>query len=142
MESSGYTVKEGYSKMFMESQQPPHSRVWQNIWQGDSLPKVNIFCWLMVHEKFLTLENMKKCGIQGPSRCALCNSEGETNRCLFLSAIIQNMYGDLFSLKFWKRLHCPTLGKKCLCHRKINTVVPSRKNQFSKGCGWRFQNLC
>jgi hypothetical protein len=51
------------------------------------------------------------------------------------------MYGDLFLLKFWKRLHFPTLGKKCLCHGKINTVVPSRKNQFSKGCGWRFLNL-
>jgi hypothetical protein len=30
-----------------------------------SLPKVNIFCWLMVHGKILTTENLKKRGILG-----------------------------------------------------------------------------
>jgi hypothetical protein len=70
----GYTVREGYSSLLIELQHPPRSRIWQNVWKDDSLLKINILFWLMVHENILTTENLQKQGIQQPSRCALCYS--------------------------------------------------------------------
>jgi hypothetical protein len=32
----------------------PSSQIWNHIWSGDALPKINIFCWIMVHGKLLT----------------------------------------------------------------------------------------
>jgi hypothetical protein len=40
---SGYTVKEGYSKMLMESQHPLHSRVWKTYGREIHFPKLISF---------------------------------------------------------------------------------------------------
>ena len=71
-----YTVKEGYKKLNMEPM--ANESLWKKVWHSDNIPKVNSFIWTLMHNKLLTAENLKKRGIAGPSRCALCNSESET----------------------------------------------------------------
>jgi hypothetical protein len=61
---------------------------------SDGLPKINIFCWIMVHGKLLTTENLQKREIQGPSRCALCRVEEEMIHHLF--------FEFFFSKLVWK----------------------------------------
>jgi hypothetical protein len=67
-----YSFKEGYSLLIQENSNYPRSRIWKFIGEGDSLPKINALCWVMVHNKLLTAKNMAKRGVQGPSRCTLC----------------------------------------------------------------------
>ena len=52
-----------------------------------------------MHNKLLTTENLKKRGIVGPSRCALCNMDEETTNHIFIQCKI--------SLKVWKSVLPP-----------------------------------
>ena len=40
-------------------------------------PKVNIFFWILLQNKILTLENLKKRGFIIVNRCVLCKNDGE-----------------------------------------------------------------
>ena len=66
----------------------------EKVWHLYSIAKINSFIWTLMHNKLLTTENLRKRGIAGPSRCALCNSEAETSNHIFLQCSI--------SLKFWQ----------------------------------------
>jgi hypothetical protein len=55
-----FSVKDGYTYLLYETQGPPSSNIWKEIWSGPSLPKINTFCWLLVHRKILTAENLLK----------------------------------------------------------------------------------
>ena len=59
-------------------------RLWKKVWHPDSIPKVNSFTEILLHNNILTAENLRKRGILGPSRCALCNSVEETSSHIFL----------------------------------------------------------
>ena len=87
-----YTVKEGYKRLTVEPVASEH--IWKKVWHPDSIPKVNSFCWLLIHNKLLTAENLRKRGVAGPSRCALCNNEEETSSHLFMHCSV--------SLKVWQ----------------------------------------
>ena len=69
-------------------------RIWKQVWHSNSIPKVNNFIWLLLHNKLLTAENLRKRGISGPSRCAMCNSTEETSSHIFLQCKV--------SLSVWK----------------------------------------
>jgi hypothetical protein len=55
-----YIVKARYNSLLQDVSNPLCSRIWQFIWKGDLLPKINVFNWLMVHGRLLTVENYKK----------------------------------------------------------------------------------
>jgi hypothetical protein len=40
----GYTVKSGYKQLLEDNDIPPKSTIWREIWNPNSLPKINIFC--------------------------------------------------------------------------------------------------
>jgi hypothetical protein len=67
MGKKGYYVKQWYYYMLLNSHVPPWDRISQLIWQGESLPKFNVLCWIMVHGKLLTNKNLQKRGSQVPS---------------------------------------------------------------------------
>ena len=66
-------------------------KIWKKVWHPDSIPKVNSFIWLLLHNKLLTVENLRKRGILGPSQCALCNSAEETSSHLFLQCEVSKI---------------------------------------------------
>ena len=90
-DSGKYNVKEGYKKIVRE--QDGADQIWKKVWKADCIPKVNSFIWLLCHNKLLTAENLRKRGINGPSRCPLCNSDEESSNHLFLQC--------KFSLLIW-----------------------------------------
>jgi hypothetical protein len=59
----------------------------KTIWHSDGIPKVNHFCWLLAHWKFLTTNNLKKWGICGPSLCVLCRNAKESLQHLFIECL-------------------------------------------------------
>jgi hypothetical protein len=48
------------------------------------LPKVNFFCWTMVHGEILVGEILKKHGFRGPFCCDMCEADEETLIHIFL----------------------------------------------------------
>jgi hypothetical protein len=54
------------------------------IWDPFGLPKINFFCWVLMHRRVLTGENLAKRGIFGPHRCSLCSAAQETIDHLFI----------------------------------------------------------
>jgi len=53
-------VNVGYEALLAHLSLPPNYRVWNRIWDTNSLPKVNMFCWTLTHVKILTGENLQK----------------------------------------------------------------------------------
>ena len=59
--------------------------IWKNLWNSPTLPKIDLFCWTMVHGRLLTGDNLEKCGFEGSFRCPLCCGSSETILYLFFS---------------------------------------------------------
>eukprot|EP00253_Pinus_taeda_P018479 PITA_18479 len=79
-----FTTKEVY---FLTSEQSGNEENpdWRIVWERNWWPKVSIFIWLASKNKILTWDRIQKKGFFGPSRCCLCNSEGETRNHLLIN---------------------------------------------------------
>jgi hypothetical protein len=51
---------------------------WDKLWNIPQWPKIKIFQWLILHNRILTWDNLRKRGFTGPSRCHLCQTQEET----------------------------------------------------------------
>eukprot|EP00253_Pinus_taeda_P032878 PITA_32878 len=78
-----YTVKEGY-KALQNSTASNNWHLYKTAWRTESLPKVKLFNWTLLHGKILTAENLRKKGIQGPSICCMCRGAEEISDHLFI----------------------------------------------------------
>jgi hypothetical protein len=58
-----YSVRQGYNLKIAEEVQSQRSAICKSVWGEDCLPKIKIFCWILVHGKILTAENLKERGI-------------------------------------------------------------------------------
>lgn len=101
----------GYKSQIMDLPLPPCSRLWEHIWNKDSLPKINTFCWIMAHGKLLTNENLHKHGVLGPLKCVLCKSESETNGIFSLIALTKQVWKIAFD-EIEHRMITPVLWKE------------------------------
>eukprot|EP00253_Pinus_taeda_P022073 PITA_22073 len=81
---SNYSIKSGYQYISNDIHQIPIWNHWRIIWNSEAIPKVKFFNWLLLKGKVLTAENLKKRGINGPSRCPNCCSAEESIQHLFL----------------------------------------------------------
>ena len=54
-------------------------------WYIQSIPKVDLFCWIVAHRSILTAENLRKRGLEGPSICPLCKKNEENMDHLLIS---------------------------------------------------------
>jgi hypothetical protein len=55
-----YSIKVGYISLLQDLTNPPCSHIWKYIWRGDSLPKINTFSFILVHESFLIEEYLQR----------------------------------------------------------------------------------
>jgi hypothetical protein len=51
---------------------------WDKLWNSPQWPKIKIFQWIILHNRILTWDNLRKRGFIGPSRCHLCQTQEET----------------------------------------------------------------
>jgi hypothetical protein len=81
----GFTLSIKAIHIFSPKQiSPPKDKIWNSLWNNDNPPKVNSFCWIVVHDKLLTGENILKRNIHGPFRCEMCRNAQETSQHIFL----------------------------------------------------------
>lgn len=73
----GFTVAQGYANLTSIPNVPPDPAPWKAVWGIPSLPKINMFFWLLCQRKILTDDNLQRRGFYGPSRCSLCREKAE-----------------------------------------------------------------
>lgn len=108
-----YLVKEEYIILMSNLLHPTPLKIWKLIWNREVIPKVNSFCWMLIHKKIITTKNLRCKNIHDPLRCLLCNCEEESIYHLF--------YVCSFSLSIWKwplkrfiaYPSCLQVGTKC-----------------------------
>eukprot|EP00253_Pinus_taeda_P023228 PITA_23228 len=79
-----FTIKEAYFLTSVQSGNKENPD-WRIVWERNWWLKVSIFIWLASKNKILTWDRIQKKGFIGPSRCCLCNSEGETRNHLLIN---------------------------------------------------------
>ena len=92
--SGSYSVAEGYRLIKAIPKVPPDPSQWNFVWSATSIPKIEFFCWTLAHNNVLTSDNLRKRGMEGPSRCPLCVSEEENADHLLLNCS--------FACEVWK----------------------------------------
>jgi hypothetical protein len=75
--NGNFTLKEGYS-LQENFQNNKREHIWTTIWKSKLWPKISTFLWLMVQNKILTWDNLRRRGFIGPSICHLCQLQEET----------------------------------------------------------------
>jgi exonuclease III len=77
-----FTIKEAYS-IYSNPQAVDKAAIWRKAWNPALWPKVSTFLWLIIHNRALTWDNLRKRGFIGPSLCVLCCQHEETKEHLF-----------------------------------------------------------
>jgi hypothetical protein len=80
-----YTSARGYCHLVPGLQAPQDSAAWKVIWAVKTLPKVDLFVWIVTQNGVLSGENLQKKGWAGPTICPLCCQAEETTIHLLLS---------------------------------------------------------
>ena len=96
-DSSGghYTVAFGYLSLVGIGEIP----LWAKAWTPRLTPKINIFFWLLLQDKILTLDNLAKRGQIIPSRCCLCKHDLETVDHIFIHCPFSSRVWSLLTSK-------------------------------------------
>jgi len=82
--TGAYTIEQGYKKLREVPHVPPCPVMWKGLWLQKSIPKINMFNWLLCHNRILTADNLRRKGFHSPSRCYLCLANEENAQHLFL----------------------------------------------------------
>jgi len=75
-------------------------KIWQNFWRCQRWMKIKLFMWVVYHKKIMTWDNIRKRGVQGPSRCLLCEAQQETLEHLLNNFIFTSWLWDFFATIF------------------------------------------
>jgi hypothetical protein len=67
-----FTIKEGYHLQENFHNQPK-DHLWNIIWKSKIWSKVSTFLWILVQNRILIWDNIKKRGFMGPSIWHLCH---------------------------------------------------------------------
>eukprot|EP00253_Pinus_taeda_P011770 PITA_11770 len=82
--NGSYTLKE--ARMQLEQNEQGETLPWSTkVWDSLFWPKIKTFLWLLMREKTLTWDNLRKKGFSGPSICPMCRKAEETINHLFNS---------------------------------------------------------
>jgi hypothetical protein len=87
---------------------PPCPTLWKGLWKQKCIPKIDLFNWLLCHNRVLTTDNLMRKGFHGPSRCSLCLGNEENAQHIMLECN--------FALEVWGEV---------LSHWSVDTTLPS-----------------
>eukprot|EP00253_Pinus_taeda_P029236 PITA_29236 len=129
-----YTVLQGYKQLTQYPNVPPDPRPWQGIWSHSTIPKIDIFCWLLCHHRILNEDRLRKRGVNGPSRCSLCEDHEEIAThlilsCKFAAALWKEASSPLNS-DFTPPNHCSNLFANWMCMYPGGTQNPHIKTAW------------
>jgi hypothetical protein len=137
----GYSVKEGYKALLMQTVLPTKESMWKNIWSNDGLPKVNIFCWTLAHGKILTGENWLKEESKAPFVAPYVKRVKKHPIIYFWSVILQSRFGNQYLQNYGLKSNGPPHAKLFLENGEITIGDPSLEKCFFKEYGRQHLNL-
>ena len=106
--SGKYSVKIGYNLLAETGRESFFSR--DLCWNKDTLPKAGTFTWLAYKGRILTAERLRKIGINGPSRCPLCEKQEETIDHLLIQCQYAKKCWDIVQFKLrWQGPRAQTI---------------------------------
>jgi len=70
---TSYSIKAGYDYLSSKEHPAPAWIHWKILKKAEAITKIKFFMWTLLKGKILTVKNLKKGGIVGPSRCPNCN---------------------------------------------------------------------
>jgi ribonuclease HI len=103
-----YSVALGYKMLRAIPYAPPCPAIWKGLWKQKCIPKIDLFNWLLCHNRILTADNLMRKGFHGPSRCCLCLENKENAQHIMLNC--------KFALEVWGEV---------LNHCCVHTSLPS-----------------
>jgi hypothetical protein len=76
----------------VDQDQEDLAQLWDKIWSSPQLPKIKNFKLLVLHNRILTWENLRKRGLIGSSWCHLCQPKDKTlnhilDECIYIADI-------------------------------------------------------
>eukprot|EP00253_Pinus_taeda_P024961 PITA_24961 len=138
-----FSVAEGYKSLIVVLNVPPDPMQWKFIWSFPSLPKIDFFCWMLAHNSILTGDNLRKRGMEGPSRCPLCISEEETaDHLLLLCPFAKAVWKGVLSSRVDKielPRNVPTLLHEWA---KLSPFYLNKKNLLKTAWMWTPKYIC
>ena len=87
------------SSVFKYEEKGAHP-LWTKAWIKGLIPKINIFFWILLQNKILTIDNLQKRGINVVNRCSLCKEDYEDRDHLFLNCTYSQKVWR-FILNYW-----------------------------------------
>ena len=97
-----YASSDFYKFMFQET---PKDKVLKRFWKSKSVPKIKVFCWLLINDRLNTKDMMlrKHWQMEGGSDCVLCNKAiMEDNNHLFFDCDFASSCWDFVGVD-WDR---------------------------------------
>ena len=83
-----------------KSKEKGNQPFWTKAWIKGLIPKINIFYWILLQNKILTLDNLQKRDINVVNRCSLCKEGFEDKDHLFLNCTYsQQVWSSI--LNYW-----------------------------------------
>eukprot|EP00253_Pinus_taeda_P024433 PITA_24433 len=80
--NGNFSLKE--ARNILEKNEQGEIQTWSSkVWDNLLWPKIRTFLWLLMRNKTLTWDNLRKKGFVGPSRCPMCLEEPESLNHLF-----------------------------------------------------------
>eukprot|EP00253_Pinus_taeda_P009858 PITA_09858 len=141
--TGSFSVAEGYKSLIVVPNVPPDPTQWKFIWSFPSLPKIDFFCWTLAHNSILTGDNMRKRGMEGPSRCPLCISKEETtDHLLLLCPFAKAVWKGVLSSRADKielPRNVPTLLHEWA---KLSSFCLKKKNLLKTAWMWTPKYIC
>ena len=98
MTKGSFSVKEAYSIRILRN--VVNDDIWKKTWTANLWPKVALFVWLVVRKRILTIDNLRKRGIQGPSQCCLCYQAEESMGHLLDNCPFDSIVWDKGAMRF------------------------------------------
>ena len=140
--SGTYSSTEGYKKFQATPGAAPNPAIWKLLWENCFIPKIDMFCWTMAHNSILTGENLKKRGMEGPSRCSLCKMETETT---------DHLISDCnFSKEVWAQalrispsiIHPTSIQELLSSWGQLSPFLLSKKPLLQAAWNWILKAIC
>ena len=128
-----YNVKNGYKAIIQSQRWEEEYTPLKLCWDSSCLPKTGFFLWTASQDRILTTDRLRKLGIEGPSRCVLCNNDNEDNNHL--------LYKCSYTQKCWEWLR-NMLRWTALMLETLNELLKGWPTNNSGGIYGNIQNIC
>ena len=92
----------------------------KSIWKSAAPLKVNIFAWLVCHDKIISKDNLQKRSWTGSLQCNICNYLVESTLHIFLHCTASTVISSFFVSRALELINCAKISYIFSFHHALN----------------------